>query len=126
LIRPDQREIQIPTTKRSRRAPTLPRTSYPAEFEAEWSQTARTGSKDKACTFWEKAGRPRFGAAWKLWEASAEWKADWFHYPHVRTWLSDGRYLQDPNEARVHAAPAPGGDLEEAERRLFGRNLGGK
>lgn len=83
--------------------------SYPAAFEAEWAQTAKTGSKDKAESWWVKLGRPAFGAAWKLWEACDEWKKDWYNFPHVCQWLRDGRWKQDPTEARVK--PTPTADL---------------
>jgi hypothetical protein len=80
--------------------------TYPAAFEAEWALTAKTGSKDKAEELWIKLGKPPFGLAWKAWEQSPQWMADWYNYPHVCKWLRDGRWKQDPTEARVKATPA--------------------
>jgi hypothetical protein len=69
---------------------------YPPEFEAEWNQTSKTGAKDRALEFWERIGKPAFGAAWKRWQESFEWKQDWHNEPHVSTWLHDGRWKQEP------------------------------
>ena len=114
---------EISRTKGSKRRRSLPRTVYPVEFEAEWGQTAKTGSKDKACTLWEKLGRPPFGASWKRWEVCPEWSSEWHSFPHVRTWLGDGRYLQDPTEARARPVTESGlSDLEKAARQLSGRD----
>jgi hypothetical protein len=102
-----------PNRARARRKPRADRTTYPIEFEAEWNQTAKTGSKDKACDAWERLGRPQFGASWKRWEASPPWQADWYNYPNVSSWLNDGRWKQDPGEARqkqptpVNGSPKP-------------------
>jgi hypothetical protein len=69
----------------------------------EWEQTAKNGSRKDALKAWEKLGRPAFGLAWKAWERSEQWAPSWFNYPHVSSWLNDGRYEQDPNEARVRS-----------------------
>lgn len=72
------------------------RIDYPPGFEAEWCQTSKTGSKDKALAFWNANGHPAFGANWKRWEESHEWRQRWHNDPHVVTWLNDGRWNQDP------------------------------
>jgi hypothetical protein len=74
---------------------------YPEGFEAEWRQTAKTGSKDKALALWLELGTPMFGESWKRWEMCDEWRQPWFNRPHVRSWLSDGRWKQEPPESRV-------------------------
>lgn len=100
---------------------------YDPKFDAEWDLTAKTGSKDLAQQVWEQLGRPEFGASWKRWEACAEWKQDWYNYPHVVKWLRDGRYKQDPNAAKVKAVSAnpraAAAEREHEDRevaRLFG------
>jgi hypothetical protein len=76
---------------------------FEPEFEIEWSQTAKTGSKRKARRAWRKAGKPAFGASWKRWEVCSEWRQEWFNYPHVATWINDGRCAQDPAETKPKA-----------------------
>jgi hypothetical protein len=98
---------------RARRKPRTTRIEYPEAFEAEWKQTAKTGSKDNACDFWERNGHPMFGASWKRWELCLEWQQEWFNYPHVTSWLNDGRYKQEPPE--VKAKPAAIRQIRPAE-----------
>lgn len=79
------------------------RIDYPEEFEAEWRQTSKTGSKDKALDFWLANGRKAFGASWKRWEESHEWRQSWHNDPHVVSWLNDGRWKQEPPERRAQS-----------------------
>lgn len=74
---------------------------YPAAFEVEWDQTAKGGSKDKACYAWERLGRPKFGESWQRWTRCPLWNQEWYNYPNVSSWLNDGRYKQDPSETIV-------------------------
>ena len=75
------------------------RVDYPEAFEGEWQQTAKTGSKDRALKLWEEFGRPAFGYAWGRWCETDEWRQSWHNFPHVATWLYDGRWKQEPPPA---------------------------
>jgi hypothetical protein len=67
---------------------------------------------------WERLGRPAFGDSWKRWEACDEWRQDWYHYPHVASWLNDGRYAQDPAETRLKPVmPRNGAPVETFDAR---------
>jgi hypothetical protein len=83
---------------------TRKRVEYPKAFAIEWELTAKTGSKDFALREWIKNGRDAFGLSWKAWEKSPQWMESWFNYPHVYKWLKDGRWKQDPTEAKVKPA----------------------
>lgn len=90
------------------------RREYPEAFEAEWRQTSRTGSKDKAVASWEKLGQPQFGVAWARWSESDEWRQSWHNDPHVVTWLNDGRWQQEPPPSVVRTPRLP--EKTEASR----------
>lgn len=72
-------------------------TKYPAEFEAQWGQTDKTGSKFDALTVWERLGRPEFASAWAKWSRTRSWQEGFV--PHVRTFLHKRQFEQEP-EAR--------------------------
>ena len=83
-------------------------TDYPAEFEAAWDATARTGSKFKALSAWKRHGKPSapaIAAAWARWAGLERWKAGFV--PHVSTWLNGRCWEQDPVEVRRDPVSAP-------------------
>jgi hypothetical protein len=105
---PDQSQ----TRARRKRRTTV---EYDPAFDAQWDMTAKTGSKDLCQREWIDLGRPAFGESWMRWEACAEWKQDWYNFPHVVKWLRDGRYKQTP-DARVKTPAAATPVLPFAKR----------
>lgn len=101
---PDSGPISAINPKRAR-ARSTPPANYPSYFEAEWAKTARTGSKFDAFRAWQKLDAPAFGDSWQRWMACHEWRQDWFNYPHVSSWLNDGRYAQQPAAAKPKPGP---------------------
>lgn len=104
---PSEPPDQTPARVNGRRPRRGTRLVYPDAFLREWNQTTKAGSKERACDWWEANGQPEFGAAWRRWEASAEWRQSWYTPPHVVSWLGDGRWQQDPGETRAKAPPPP-------------------
>lgn len=109
--------VADPIRVRARGKRRATREIYPEAFEIEWNQTAKLGAKDKACEAWERLGNPAFGAAWLRWEESPQWAQEWYHPPHVSTWLNDGRWKQDPRETRVKVAVQRPPETFEARRK---------
>lgn len=97
---------------------------YPAEFEAQWLLTHKTGSKANALAEWESFGRPAYGASWVQWARLDGWRRGFV--PHVATWLHDRRFQQEPVEVkktpsnmRPASDPTPVADIAAAtERKL--------
>lgn len=89
---------------------------YPAEFEAAWSGTGKTGSKFEAFLEWKKVGRPTarvIRESWARWAATDQWRQGFV--PHVRRWLRGRCFEQDPPPDRQRNGA--NGSPTDAERR---------
>lgn len=117
VLGPDPVVSDHPDRARARSNRRTTAIEYGEVFEAEWAKTHKVGSKDNAYRAWVKLGKPAFGDSWVRWTQSPAWSQDWYHYPHVATWLNDGRFKQDPSETR--AKPA------QPDRRFESNSRGG-